>query len=122
MKQEFYFQSKAGETQIHAVEWIPEGKVKAVLQICHGMVEHIERYDGFARFLAKNEIYVVGNDHLGHGKSVTEKDPVKPRVKRTVLRVGVNFQNTLPSEYTPMVNVAVCTVAYVLTPSMFSGD
>ena len=42
MKKEFYFPSKDGLTQIHAIEWIPEGKVKAVLQIAHGMVEHIE--------------------------------------------------------------------------------
>lgn len=74
MKQEFYFPSKDGVTQIHAVEWIPEGEVIAILQICHGMVEHIERYDDFARFLAKNGIYVVGHDHLGHGKSVTSKE------------------------------------------------
>lgn len=70
MKREFYFESKDGETQIHAVEWIPDGEMKGILQICHGMVEHIERYHDFAEFLAKNGIYVVGHDHLGHGKSV----------------------------------------------------
>lgn len=74
MKQEFYVPSKDGETQIHVVEWIPEGERKAILQICHGMVEHIGRYNEFASFLAENGIYVVGHDHLGHGKSVTEKD------------------------------------------------
>ena len=71
MKKEFYYPSKDGITQIHAVEWIPEGEVKAVLQICHGMVEYIERYHEFAAFLAEHGIYVVGHDHLGHGKSVT---------------------------------------------------
>ena len=71
MKKEFYYPSKDGITQIHAVEWIPEGEVKAVLQICHGMVEYIERYHEFAAFLAEHGIYVVGPDHLGHGKSVT---------------------------------------------------
>ena len=74
MKQEFYFPSTDKETQIHAVEWIPEGEITAILQMCHGMVEHIERYDEFARFLSKNGIYVVGHDHLGHGKSVTSKE------------------------------------------------
>ena len=38
------------------------------------MVEHIDRYDEFARFLAEKGYYVVGHDHLGHGKSVTSKD------------------------------------------------
>ena len=50
VKNEFYYPSKDGTTQIHAIEWIPDGKVAAVLQMCHGMVEHIDRYDEFARF------------------------------------------------------------------------
>ena len=33
MKQEFYYPSKDGLTQIHAIAWIPEGKVRGVLQI-----------------------------------------------------------------------------------------
>ena len=74
VKNEFYYPSKDGATQIHAIEWIPDGKVAAVLQMCHGMVEHIDRYDEFARFLAEKGYYVVGHDHLGHGKSVTSKD------------------------------------------------
>lgn len=74
MKNEFYFASSDGTNQIHAIEWIPEGQPKAVLQMCHGMAEHIERYNGFATFLAQNGFYVVGHDHLGHGKSVTNPD------------------------------------------------
>ena len=74
MKKEFYFSSKDGLTQIHALEWIPEGKVKAVLQIAHGMVEHIERYSDFAAYLAENGIYVTGHSHLGHGKSMVSKE------------------------------------------------
>ena len=73
MRKEFYFPSKDGLTQIHAVEWIPEGEVKGCLQIAHGMVEHIERYDEFAAFLASKGIYTVGHSHLGHGKSVVDK-------------------------------------------------
>ena len=73
MRDEFYFPSKDGNTEIHTIEWKPEGEVKAVLQICHGMVEYIRRYDEFARFLCDRGYYVVGNDHLGHGKSVQAK-------------------------------------------------
>lgn len=73
MKQEFYYPSKDGLTQIHAVEWIPETEVRGVLQIAHGMVEFIDRYDRFATFMASCGFYVVGNDHLGHGKSVTDE-------------------------------------------------
>ena len=71
MKNEFYYPSRDGETKIHAIEWVPEGEINAILQICHGMAEHIDRYHEFAEFLAKHGYYVVGNDHLGHGKSVT---------------------------------------------------
>lgn len=72
MKKEFYYPSKDKLTQIHAIEWIPEGKVRGILQIAHGMVEFIDRYDPFASFMASKGFYVVGNDHLGHGKSVTD--------------------------------------------------
>lgn len=44
--------------------------MKAVLQIAHGMAEHLERYEGFARVLCENGIAVYINDHLGHGGSV----------------------------------------------------
>ena len=75
MKQEFYYPSRNGKTQIHAIEWIPEGEMKGVLQICHGMVEYINRYDEFAEFMAGHGYYVTGHDHLGHGKSIqTEED------------------------------------------------
>ena len=74
MKKEFFFPSKDGVTQIHAIEWIPEGEVTGVLQICHGMVEYIDRYHEFADFLASNGIYVIGHDHLGHGQSVTSEE------------------------------------------------
>ena len=74
MRNDFYYPSKDGETTIHAVEWKPEGEIKAILQICHGMVEHISRYHGFAEFLSEHGIYVVGHDHLGHGQSVTSAE------------------------------------------------
>lgn len=65
------------KTKIHAVKWIPEtDKPICVVQIVHGMSEHMERYDDFARFLAKQGIVVVGNDHLGHGKTASENDEI----------------------------------------------
>ncbi len=73
-KREFFFQSCDGVTKIRAIEWIPEGEAKAVLQICHGMTEHIGRYSEFAEYLAERGFYVVGHDHLGHGKSVQDED------------------------------------------------
>lgn len=54
--------------------WLPKEAPLAILQLSHGMIEHIERYDDFARFLTAKGILVVGNDHLGHGKSVHSDD------------------------------------------------
>lgn len=72
-KEEFYFDSREQGQKIHAVKWIPDvEKPFCILQIVHGMAEHIERYDEFARFLAEKGILVVGDDHLGHGKTVKE--------------------------------------------------
>lgn len=75
-KEEFYFDSRDGEHKIHAVKWVPEvEKPACVLQIVHGMAEYIERYDEFATYLANKGILVVGDDHLGHGKSVRPGEP-----------------------------------------------
>lgn len=72
-KEEFYFDSRDRQNKIHAVKWIPDvEKPVCIFQIVHGMAEHIERYDEFAGFLAEKGILVVGEDHLGHGKSVPE--------------------------------------------------
>ncbi len=72
-KEEFYFDSRDRESKIHAVKWIPDVELPVcIFQIVHGMAEHIERYDEFAAFLAQKGILVVGDDHLGHGKSVPE--------------------------------------------------
>ena len=58
---------------------LPEGKICfyaweaenpfCVLQLCHGMSEHLGRYDEFASALAAAGITVCGTDHPGHGKS-----------------------------------------------------
>lgn len=70
-KEDFYFDSRDGEHKIHAIKWIPDvEKPVCILQIVHGMAEYIDRYDGFANYMADRGILVVGDDHLGHGQSV----------------------------------------------------
>lgn len=73
-KEEFYYNSQDKLTKIHAVRWLPEGEPRAVLQIIHGMVEYVNRYDGFAGYMAEQGFVVVGNDHLGHGMSVNSDE------------------------------------------------
>ena len=76
VKPEFTFKSVSGLADIHAVSYVPENKesVKAVLQIAHGMAEHLERYENFADVLCAIGIAVYINDHIGHGASVSSKE------------------------------------------------
>lgn len=75
-KEIFTFLSSDGKTKLHGVKWLPEsGEYTAILQIAHGMIEFVERYEEFACYMAKRGYLVVGHDHLGHGESVeSEKD------------------------------------------------
>ena len=45
IRKEFYFPSADGKTNIHAVEWIPTEDVIGILQVAHGVTEHILRYE-----------------------------------------------------------------------------
>jgi len=52
--------------------WADVEAPKAVVQIVHGVSEHIERYSNFAEFLNHNGYIVVGSDLRGHGKTALE--------------------------------------------------
>jgi alpha-beta hydrolase superfamily lysophospholipase len=62
------FRSVTGQ-ELQKSVWKPGGDVKAVVQILHGMAEHIACYDETAKRLNKEGFLVVGHNHLGHGKS-----------------------------------------------------
>ena len=70
IRNEFTIPSADGRTNLHAVEWLPEKPFRAVLQISHGLGEHVLRYEPFAEYLAAHGIAAFGHDHLGHGKSI----------------------------------------------------
>ena len=59
---------------LHGFRCVPEGQVRAVLQLSHGMVEYIDRYRPLAEYLADRGILVTGHDHLGHGASIRTKE------------------------------------------------
>ena len=67
--QVFTFSSSDGIHTVSAVRWLPEGPPRGVVQLVHGISEHMGRYDGFARFLAEHGFAVTGHDHLGHGRT-----------------------------------------------------
>lgn len=76
MREDVSFLSTDGKTQIRGYIWHDPSldSPRGIIQIAHGMSEHIERYDPFARFLAGHGFIVAGHNHLGHGSSVTSSD------------------------------------------------
>ena len=53
----------------HGYLWKPEGDVKAIVHVVHGMTEHMGRYDAFAEFMNQHGIAVAGYDLRGHGRN-----------------------------------------------------
>lgn len=68
-----YINSTNGKNKLYCRVWEAENPV-AILQIVHGMAEHIGRYHEFATYLANKGITVIGHDILGHGKSVNNDE------------------------------------------------
>ena len=67
------YPSTNGSSTVVATIWQPSSTVctRGIVQINHGMSEHILRYDDFARALCNAGYIVAGNDHIGHGRSST---------------------------------------------------
>lgn len=65
------FRSCDGSCDVAYYVFVPDRSPKAVLQISHGMCEHIERYEreGFAADMTARGYVVCGCDHLGHGRT-----------------------------------------------------
>lgn len=76
LRQESSTLSSDGKSWLRVLVWLPDPVYsrRGAVQLVHGMAEHIERYDSFARFLAGLGYVVFGHDHIGHGKSVSDAD------------------------------------------------
>lgn len=59
--------SSDGVHELAGRVYYPEGDVKGLFHVVHGMTEHMERYDRFMRDMASDGYIVFGYDHLGHG-------------------------------------------------------
>lgn len=59
----------ANNVVLPGIIWMPETTPVAVLQITHGMTEHIGRYTALAEELTAHGITVAGFDLRGHGKN-----------------------------------------------------
>lgn len=73
VKKTFYIRSEMDGLKLHVLLMVPEGKLQGIVQICHGMAEHKERYEPFMKKLNDFGFACVIHDHRGHGKSI--RDP-----------------------------------------------
>ena len=73
-KRKIKYASSDSKTWIHAVMWIPEGKVRGVILFSHGVTENAERHEELAEYFTERGFVVAANDHLGHGNSYNGKE------------------------------------------------
>jgi len=59
----------SGGEQLLTRTWEPEGAVRAVLILVHGLGEHTGRYEHVGEFLASRGVRVCSYDQRGHGRS-----------------------------------------------------
>ena len=70
--EKFVLTADDGHT-IHVQAWKPAGEPVGVIQLLHGLGEHIRRYERFARAAVERGYAVFGHDHRGHGLSEGER-------------------------------------------------
>lgn len=68
-----YITSASGG-KLHCISSAPNGAIKGMVQIVHGMAEYAARYAEFIEFMNNNGYFVFGHDHIGHGLSVEAKE------------------------------------------------
>lgn len=104
------YYSRADEVEIYATCYEPEasclvdGKPRAILQVVHGMAECMDNYEELAEFFTGKGFLVVGEDHLGHGRTAAHggiagyfcKDNTVNILSRDVHRLKKMIQKQYP--------------------------
>ena len=72
---EITYPSKDGKNTVYACLYTPKHcTAKGIVQLVHGMVDYVERYEELANFLTGEGYIFAGNHHLGHGKTAANSD------------------------------------------------
>ena len=75
IRKDIEFPSSDGVNTIHAEIYAPkEAAVRGVIQVSHGMLDYIGRYENLAEAVTAKGYVLAGNDHLGHGNSVASDE------------------------------------------------
>ena len=95
MKKEVTYKSHDQITTIHATIWIPTIPIKGIVQISHGMIECMTKYEEIANILNQEGYIVCGEDHLGHGKSTIDRQHRGYIAKKNGAKILVEDAHTL---------------------------
>lgn len=69
-KRELSYPSSDGKNTVFATVYAPKnGEVRGVVQLSHGMIDYVGRYEALADFLTGVGFVFAGNEHLGHGRT-----------------------------------------------------
>ena len=58
------------DTKIYSYIFKPQGKIRGIIQIVHGITEHMGRYQEFTNYCTNHGFIIYGIDLVGHGKSL----------------------------------------------------
>ena len=65
-----YFPCSNGKSKNACYFYLPaSGRIRAIVQLAHGMCEYAERYEHLADHLCRKDIALIAHDHPGHGHS-----------------------------------------------------
>lgn len=98
MKRETVFLTMSDGVKIAQHRWIPDGEVKGLVQLSHGMAEYAKRYDRFGKALTDIGFVLYAHDHRGHGETAGPVDKLgyladNNGFQRVVLDLQESIQN-----------------------------
>ncbi len=100
---EISFPSADNTHTLKGTMYIPNGEIKGVLQVVHGMTEYTGRYEPFFEFIANKGYIAFGYDNLGHGKTVNDKSELGFIASKDGYRLlvddVVNVAKTVKAQY-----------------------
>ena len=95
--------STDGKHELYGRVYLPQGEVKGLFHVVHGMTEHMERYESFMKEMAAEGYICFGYDHLGHGKTAKDASELGYIARRNGWKLLVDdvtaFGNAMRADY-----------------------
>lgn len=87
-----------GMHRVYGKIYIPDGEIKGLFQVVHGMADHIGRYDEFMTALARKGFVAFGEDHVGHGKTARNEFELGFFAHKSGYKLAVNDSHAFAEE------------------------